>query len=270
MGGDRARALSGDRAGTVVSISRYPVKSMRAEPLEAAALHWPWLLGDRQYAFVKASNTSDFPWLTARDVPSLVRFGARYDRPDDPVHSAVTVTDPAGAEFNIRDPALAAQLSDAAGTEVWLIRLGRGCFDAMPVSILTSTTAAEVERAHGSAVAVERFRANLVIRTDDSQAAERDWLGRSLAVGSEGACLDVGWAIPRCALVGIDPATGARDPLMVRTVAQRFGNRVGAYCSVRRPGTVRIGDTVALTDMADERGGASGTWEPSSGSNALP
>ncbi len=247
MGGDRARALSDGRAGVVVSIARYPVKSMRAEPLEAAALHWPWLHGDRQYAFVKASNTSTFPWLTARDVPDLVRFGARYDRPDEPAHSAVVVTDPDGAEFDIRDEALAARLSDAARAKVWLLRLGRGCFDAMAVSVLTTTMAAAVERAHEGAVAIERFRANLVIRPGDPATTEQDWLGRSLSVGAE-ACLDAGWAIPRCAMVGIDPATGARDPAVVRTVAQRFGNRVGAYCSVRQPGTIGVGDRVALLD----------------------
>ena len=254
MGGNRARALSRERVGTIVSVSRYPVKSMRAESLKAATLHWPWLLGDRQYAFVKVSDTSDFPWLTARDVPSLVRFGARYDRPDNPAHSAVIVTDPDGAEFGIRDPALAARLADAAGRQVRLLRLGRGCFDAMPISLLTTTIAAEVERAHGSAIAVERFRANLVIQTEDPQATERDWLGRSLAIGSEAACLDVGGTIPRCAMVGIDAVTGARDPSVVRTVVQRFGNRVGAYCSVRRPGTVRVGDTVVLTNMRTASG----------------
>lgn len=233
-------------AGVVVSIARYPVKSMRAEPLEAAALHWPWLLGDRQYAFVKQTNTSSFPWLTARDVPDLVRFQARYERPDDPAHSAVCVTDPEGLTVDIRDPALAARLSEAAGTAVSLLRLGRGCFDAMAVSILTTTMAAQVADAHGSPVSVERFRANLVIRPDDPSVTERAWLGRALAIGTDGAGLDIGWAIPRCAMVGIDAVTAARDPAVVRTVAQRFDNRVGAYGSVRRPGSIRAGDTVAL------------------------
>lgn len=234
------------RLGTIVSIARFPVKSMRAEPLDEAALHWPWLLGDRQYAFVKAASTTDFPWLTARDVPDLVRFAARYEQPDDPVHSRVVVSDPDGAEFDISDPALATMLSDAAGTPVRLLRLGRGCFDAMPVSVLTTATASAIERAHGAAVAIERFRANLVIQLDDAAEAEPDWLGRSLALGSAGVCLDVGWLTPRCAMVGIDPATAARDPAVIRTVAGRFGNRVGAYCSVRQPGTIRRGDAVAL------------------------
>ena len=236
-------------AGVVVSIARYPVKSMKAESLEAADLHWPWLHGDRQYAFVKRSNTSAFPWLTARDLPSLVQFRARYSAPGDPSHSKVTVTDPGGAEFDIRDPALVARLAEDAGLPIWLLRLGRGCFDAMPVSILTTTMAALVEQAHGEAVAIDRFRANVVIRPSDPAVTEQSWLGKHLAFGggANPACLEVGWSTPRCAMVGIDAITGARDAGVVRTVARRFQNQVGAYCSVRMPGTIRVGDEVVLT-----------------------
>lgn len=160
-----------------------------------------------------------------------MRFAARYDKPADPIHSLVAVTDQDGAEFDIRDPTLAALLSDAAGTAVRLLRLGRGCFDAMAISVLTTTMAAAVERAHSGAVGIERFRANLVIEPEDGGATEQDWFGRSIAVGAEGACLDAAWPIPRCAMVGIDAATGARDASIIQTVSQRFDNRVGAYCS---------------------------------------
>ena len=229
-----------------MSIARFPLKSTRAEPLEAAELHWPWLHGDRQYAFVKRADTSAFPWLTARDIPDLLRYEARYDRPDDPAHSKVSVTDPEGLAYDIRDPAVAARLSDTAGMPVALLRLGRGCFDAMAVSMLTTTMAAAVEHTHGSVVPLGRFRANLVIKPDDPTVTEQAWLGQVLAIGTEGACLDVAWATPRCAMVGIDATTGERDPTVVRTVARRFDNRVGAYCSVRRPGWVRVGDAVTL------------------------
>ena len=146
--------------------------------------------------------------------------------------------------FDVRSPALAELLSDAAGSKVRLLRLGRGCFDAMPISMLTTTMAAAIERAHGAAVAPERFRANLIIQLDPA-STEPDWVGRSITVGAKGACLDVGWTIPRCAMVAIDANTGARDPKIIRTVAQRLGNRVGVYCSVRQPGIIFVGDAVA-------------------------
>lgn len=234
------------RAGTVVALSRYPVKSMHGEALEAAELRWTWLHGDRQYAFVKASDTTAFPWLTGRDVPALVRYQARYLLPGDPRHSAVRVVDPDGVEHDIRDRGLTAKLTEAAGDQVWLMRLGRGAFDAMPISVITTTMHRAICAQHGSCVSLARFRANVVIRPDDPAVTEQDWIGRSLAFGdqSEPPRLSVDWPIPRCAMVGIDPVTADRDPRVVRTVVQHFGNKVGAYCTVQAPGTIRLGDRV--------------------------
>lgn len=232
--------------GRVAAITRFPVKSMAGEGLDEATLHWPWLLGDRQYAFVRSADTSSFPWLTARDLPELVCWRARYDRPDDPVHGSVGVTSPDGRSFDIRDPALCALLGDQAGTPVALLRLGRGCFDAMPVSVLLRATSDAVGQAHGAALGTPRFRANLLIEADEP-ATEAEWLGGSLAIGAAGTRLAVDWETPRCAMVAIDPETAQRDPSVLRTVARRFGNRVGAYCAVAQPGIVRRGDAVRLT-----------------------
>ncbi len=159
------------------------------------------------------------------------------------------MTAPGGAVFDVRDPALAAMLSEAAGTPVHLLRLGRGCFDAMAVSLLTTAMVAAVEGAHGGVLGPARFRANILVDAD-AGTTEGAWLGQSLAIG-DAACLHAGWATPRCAMVGIGAETGEREPGVVRTVAQRFGNRVGGFCSVRQPGPVRVGDAVRLVERAD-------------------
>jgi len=234
------------KLGTVVAIRRYPVKSMRAEPLEAAALHWTGLQGDRQYAFCKAADTSDFPWLTGRTLPDLVLHSARYTNPMDPARARVRVVAPDGTEFDVADPALAARLAEAAATPVRLLRLGRGTYDAMPVSVITTNTADIIARVHGEPVVLDRFRSNLVIQPDDPAATERDWLGRTLTFG-DGADLPglhLDWPIPRCAMVAIHPETAARDASVLRTVVQQFSNQVGVYCSVQAPGVVRVGDQV--------------------------
>ena len=240
------RDIARQGIGTVAAIRRYPVKSMQAEVLETAELHWTGLHGDRQYAFCRAADTSDFPWLTGRIMPELVLHSARYSDPLDPRGARVRVVAPDGAEHGIADPALAARLAEAAGMPVRLLRLGRGAFDAMPVSLITTTTGLAVDREHGAPVGLDRFRANLVIRPDDPRASERDWLGRTLAFGEAasppGVRLD--WPIPRCAMVAIDPRTGIRDASVLRTVVQRFGNAIGIYCAVHAPGTIRIGDRV--------------------------
>lgn len=234
--------------GTLVAIRRYPVKSMQAEILDVAELHWTGLQGDRQYAFVRDANSSTFPWLTGREIPGLVLHQACYSNPADPKHGTLRIIDPAGAEYGIADPDLTERLAEAAGTPVRLIRLGRGAFDAMPASLITTTTGEAVSQAHGRPVDLARFRSNLVIRADDPAARERDWIGRNLAFGDgpNPPALRLDLPIPRCAMIAIDPATADRDASVLRTVVQSFNNEIGVYCAVQAPGTLRVGDRVRL------------------------
>ena len=216
--------------------------------MDAAALHWTGLHGDRQYAFCKAADTSDFPWLTGREAPSLVQHAACYSDPGDPRQARVCVTAADGTEFDVTDPGLAKRLAEAVNAPVRLLRLGRGAFDAMPVSVLTTNMGEAIDRAHGAPVSLDRFRANLVIRPDDPAVTEQDWLGLALAFGDASAApvLRLDWPIPRCAMVAIDPVTAARNSGVLRTVVQHFGNEVGAYCAVQAPGVIRLGDRVRL------------------------
>lgn len=236
------------RIGVVAAINRYPVKSMHAEALEGADLRWTGLHGDRQYAFIKQRDRSRFPWLTGRDVPALVLHHARYLDPDDPRHAPVRVLTPEGTDHAVDDPDLLDRLAEAAGEPVTLLQIGRGCFDAMPVSVLATATEAALDAAAPTALGLARFRANLVIRTEAEAGRETTWLGRSLRFGSGEAAprLALDWAIPRCAMVTIDPATAVREPAVLRLVAQEFANEIGAYCTPERLGRITVGDEVWL------------------------
>ena len=61
------------RVGTVEQLNRYPVKSMRAEPLTEAEVGYRGIKGDRRYAFIQGNDRSNFPWLTAREIPRLLQ-----------------------------------------------------------------------------------------------------------------------------------------------------------------------------------------------------
>jgi uncharacterized protein YcbX len=74
--------------GDVEAIFRYPVKSMGGERLEVANLGWYGLDGDRRLAFRRVDDRSGMPWLTASQLPDLLRFaphrrqdGAQGDLP---------------------------------------------------------------------------------------------------------------------------------------------------------------------------------------------
>ena len=125
------------------------------------------------------------------------------------------------------------------------ILVGRGTYDAMPVSVLTDAQVAAVGAAHGTPVGAERFRANILVAAAPDAPPEREWAGRELRFGAE-ARVRLDWAIPRCAMVAINPDTADRDPEVLRTVVQAFGNRVGTYCAVTAPGPITVGDPVTL------------------------
>ncbi|MBU8544883.1 MULTISPECIES: MOSC domain-containing protein [Roseomonadaceae] len=230
--------------GKVVALARFPVKSMAGEAMEAVELRWTGLAGDRPYAFVQQGNHGRFPWLTGRELSELVRYRPRFADPADPRASAVTVEAPDGTSFDLRDPALAARLSAESGRASALIQIGRGIFDSMPVSIVTTQSLARLEVAHGAALDPRRFRINVLIESDEPESA---WAGRRLAFG-DGTELLVNDPIPRCAMVTICPDTARRDPSVLRTVAQLFDNHLGHYAAAARLGVIRPGDTVRLLD----------------------
>lgn len=228
--------------GRVLEIMRYPVKSMAGERLTQAELDWQGIEGDRQYAFHHAGDGSRFPWLTGRDLPDLIRHVPRFRDPSAPRTATVDVEVPDGRTLALDGEELRDALVAALGSPVALMQLGRGCYDAMPVSIVTTATHAALDAAHGQPLDRRRFRSNIVIESD---VRESEWRGRRLAFG-EGAELLLADGIPRCAMITIDPDTADRAPPVLRTVAQRFDNLIGIYASPARPGIIREGATVHL------------------------
>lgn len=227
--------------GVVAELWRYPVKSMAGERVPSAELRWLGLRGDREYGFVFADRLNRFPWLSARDVSDLVRYQP-YSGDYGATGLEVEVQAPDGRRTSVADPRLAGELSASAGADVRLLQIARGAYDAMPVSLVSTATFGAIDAAHGSSVDPRRFRINIVI-----QSSERDeeWQG-VVEIGRDGPRLAVTHGIPRCVLTTIDPETGRRDPSIMRTVVQAFGNEVGQYCSVLRPGFIKVGDEVRL------------------------
>jgi len=233
--------------GTVIEITRYPVKSMAGEPLSCAELDWQGIEGDRQYCFYRTADKGRFPWLSGRDFSRLVAYRARFRDPAAPRSSPIDVLTPDGTSLALDDPSLLAEVASGAGCALGLLQSGRGLADAMPLSIVSTATHAALDAARGARLDRRRFRTNILI---DSEVREGEWRGMRLGFGreAEGAEVLIADAIPRCALITVDPDTGARDPAILGTVAREFGNRIGVYAMPVRPGVARLGDVVYIRD----------------------
>src|SRR5512138_1823874 len=150
--------------GRVVALYRYPVKSMAAESLETANVDWNGFDGDRRWAFVREGlERSGFPWLTIRQNTSMWHYRPRLVEPDNPNKSVTMVTTPSGVEYDVIDPELAEELGHGAR----VIRQGRGIFDTLPISLISTQSVNAIGSSVGATFDPRRFRPNIVIDSTD-------------------------------------------------------------------------------------------------------
>jgi uncharacterized protein len=236
--------------GRVVGLWRYPVKSMAAEALAEADVSWFGVAGDRRWAFVRSGVVqSGFPWLTQRERNGLNQYRPFFVEPDRPDKSATMVRTPTGAEFDIADPALGAELSPG-GLQV--IRQDRGIFDTFPLALITAQTIASLGKLVGARLDTQRFRSNFLIDADGDAAFPEDaWVGSVLRIGALRMRVDK--RDGRCVVITIDPQTGERDPGILRAVAQQRQGCLGVYGTTVEPGRVSVNDQV-LVEPTNARG----------------
>src|SRR5262249_7787335 len=147
--------------GTVDSLWRYPVKSMRGEELQESFVGFSGIYGDRLFAFRSSAGPKGFPYLTAREQRKLLQCRPRFRYPDKaarPINLAeaesmgpgvnpmfanapdliVDVEAPSGASFAIDDPALIHSLREgvSGAPDLTLVRSDRALTDCRPVSLL--------------------------------------------------------------------------------------------------------------------------------------
>jgi uncharacterized protein YcbX len=204
--------------GTIAGLWRYPVKSLKAEPLTRATILADGLEGDRTAALVV-------------ETPQHARAGKPFRGKES---SQLHLTG---------DPGTAATYAADANVMVTLDRSQERWFDARPVSVLFDLWVRDVEALVGEALDPLRWRPNVYVRaTPEFVRREPALIGITLRAGS--ALLLVVSTIGRCVTPTYDVATGERLPLVLEAVATQRDNVVGVYCEVVTPGSIALGDTV--------------------------
>ena len=202
--------------GTIANLWRYPVKSLKAEPLASAEVLADGLAGDRVAAL-------------RVETPSHARAGKPYRGKESPLLHLTA------------DPETAASYAADAHVLVTLARDEPRWFDAYPVSLLLDLWVRDVEALVGERLDPLRWRPNLYVAAAAGfTKREADLVGVTLRVGS--VVLIVVDTDKRCVTTTYDVATGASDPRVLGEVARRRENVVGVYCEVVVPGVVSVGD----------------------------
>jgi len=256
----------------------HPIKSTRALPLTQARVEPLGLEHDRRWMLIRPDGS----FITGRELPSLVRVsavptegGLHLSAPAQPeLRVLAPPADAPRQEVTIwNDRCSTARVGEAAdrwfsqylGEPVALVyvdaRMQRpvdptyagpedrvGFPDAFPLLLLSRASLEALNERLPRAVTVEHFRPNLVVEGCEP-FAEDGW--RRLRVGS--VELEVVKPCARCVFTTVDPQTGekARDgePLRTLTNFRRMNGKVlfGQNVLVRRPGTIRVGDSIELS-----------------------
>ena len=128
-------------------------------------------------------------------------------------------------------------------------------FDGFPISLVTTSTLAHLtELQPGSRFAELRFRMNLTIGTSVAGFLENEWVRRVLEVGEGGVRLRVPVAASRCVMTTLPQADLPQDLNVLRALVGHNrlaigGKRypcAGVFAVVMAPGTLTVGDAVAL------------------------
>jgi len=229
--------------GVVLTLWRYPVKSMLGERCQRLAVDVRGVEGDRLYAIRDAAGKFGSGKSTRRfrRIDGLFAFAAAYDG-DVPV-----IAFPDGRRLRGDDATIHDALSAALAQPVTLAREAAiSHLDAGPVHLLTTASLAWLGGVLPEAQIDERrFRPNVLVGAPGAQPVEREWLGRTLAVGAD-VRLAVREPAERCVMVSLAQSELPDDPTILRTITQAADLEFGVYADVVTPGRISVGDEVAV------------------------
>jgi uncharacterized protein YcbX len=235
--------------GHVREIVRYPVKSMAGTATESAVLGWHGLDGDRRFAFRRVGDDNGFPWLSASRLPELLLYHpiGLDESTGEPLPTHVRT--PTGSCLELRSKELKAELAERFGSALELMQFKHGTFDEAAISVISLATIAGISREVGLDLDRRRFRANILLQTEGNETFLEDgWVGGMMVFGDSEPrpAVSVTLRDLRCAMLNLDPDTGAKDARVMKTVVRLNENYAGVYATVVRRGTIRVGDRVCL------------------------
>lgn len=263
--------------GTVAAISRYPVKAMLGESLNAALVATTGLAGDRAYALMDSEGRIGTPKIPRRWRPIFQSRSRYIEEPDGRELPVAEITLPNGERLLSSDADIDARFSELLGFEARLITdkppgmvlesppLGtvpespddatvnfpvvNGFFDLGSLHLLTTGTLNHL-RSLNPDVRFEprRFRPNFMIDTGDATGfVENDWPGKTIAIGDD-VRIKVMMPTIRCVVTTLPQDDLPNEPGVLKTAAQHNNANVGVYAMVEQGGMVRRGDEVRFAE----------------------
>jgi len=210
----------------VSELWRYPVKSLRGEPVEESRITALGIEGDRLVHARRASGRV----FTARTHSGMLGLQGGLDERGRPTVDGMPWDDP-GALAAVR------AVTEPDARLVYYDGDGPERFDVLPISLATDGGVAAV------GVDGRRFRANVYLEGVPG-LTERAWVGREVRIGE--AILGVRQVRGRCVMTTYDPDTLEQDITVLQKIAWALDGRTALDCHVLQPGLVRVGDVAEV------------------------
>jgi uncharacterized protein YcbX len=258
--------------GTVESLWRYPVKSMRGAEMPEVFMGFSGIYGDRCYAFKNSAARKGFPYLNANVQQQMLLYRPQFRHPEraskppnlteaasiapgvtpangDAEDMVLDIVMPSGEIVSVDNPALIKLLGEGISekNQLTLVRSDRALTDCRPVSLISLQTIRQIESELCMPLDKRRFRANIYfnLASESVGFAEDNFVGCRLRIGSK-ATIMVLERDPRCKMISLDPDTSEHNPEILRKVAQAHGNFAGVYCAILVEGLLKKGDLIEL------------------------
>ena len=203
---------------TVLSLWRYPVKSMQGEEINATLVTPKGLLGDRAYALMDAEDGKTVTAKNPKKWPAMFQFRAAFAEPSMDAVPPVWITTPDGTVLDSRQPDLNQVLSRTLGRavvfadsppakphldEYWPDEadvpglphsddvtdentLENTFFDLAILHLLSTATIDSLRGVYPSGrFEARRFRPNILVDAGPEPYAENAWIGKTISIGDE-------------------------------------------------------------------------------------
>jgi uncharacterized protein YcbX len=271
--------------GAVVSLWRYPVKSMMGEELNSSYVTERGLLGDRTYAVIDKQTDKVASAKNPRKWGKLFDFHSMFvDSPNDvndipPVR--ITFPDGSNISSDHKEDDIDSSLSKVFNRDVRLMRASgfekpsyeeywpdidglaqrekvtdeampsKTFFDIAVIHILTTSTINRLRELYPEGrFEVRRFRPNIVIESglrEKKGFIEDSWVGKKITIG-EDIVLKVTAPCTRCVMITLPQGDLPKDLGILSTVARYNQVHTGVYASVHHGGTIHRGDLIHLEE----------------------
>ncbi len=266
--------------GSVVSLFRYPVKSMAGEKLESTIVNKKGVLGDRSYALIDTTTNKIVSAKNPRKWTNIFKYHAKYiNEPTQNNITDVEITFPNNSIVKSTQENINQVLSSAFNGKLKLIstvpakveleeyfadieeveqhdsvsdaHMAKGTFfDLGTIHLLTTSTIKKFEEIYSDGdFNINRFRPNIVVDLDSKEVGfvENKWVGKKISIGNE-VILKIKEPCPRCVMTTLEQDNLPKDINILKAILKNNNGNLGIYADVIQGGNIKNNDLIKIIE----------------------